>query len=173
MSDTQKSAGGAGRGADRARVTTFVAVDPGLAFEVFTEETDLWWRRGQRYRFGEGRDGNLRFEGGAGGRLVEDFGNGARFEVGRVLVWEPGARLVFEWRGRNFAPGEITEVEVCFEPASGGTRVTLEHRGWDALRPDHPARHGLGGTAFTAMIGLWWGDLATSLRTHAARAHAG
>jgi hypothetical protein len=37
-------------------------------------------------------------------------------------------------------------------------------RGWSAIRPDHPARHGLDDAAFSRMIGLWWGDLMTGLR---------
>ncbi len=157
--------------ADRARVTTFVAVDPEDAFDVFTREIDLWWRRGPRFRFGNARGGELRFEGGAGGRLVEvrADADGGAFEVGRVRAWEPGARVVFEWRGWNFEGGEVTEVEVRFDAAPGGTRVTLEHRGWDALRPDHPARHGLTGAAFVAMIGMWWADHVNALRAHVAR----
>jgi len=161
---------------DRAVVTTFVAVDPDLAFEVFTGEIDRWWRRGPRFRPGGGSSGGaLRFEPTPGGRrLVETAGAGGEqvFEIGRVLVWEPGARLVFEWRGRDFSPDERTEVEIHFEPAAGGTRVTLEHRGWDALRPGHPARRGMSGGALTDMIGLWWADLTTSLRAHIARARA-
>jgi uncharacterized protein YndB with AHSA1/START domain len=153
---------------DRARVTTFVRVDPATAFEVFTAETDLWWKRGPRYRFGGARRGTLRFEAGPDGRLFEAFDEGEVFEVGRVRVWEPGARLVFEWRIRNFQPGERTEVEVLFEAAEGGTRVIVEHRGFSALPKDHPVRHGLTGSAFTAMIGLWWGDLATGLRAYVA-----
>ena len=47
---------------DKVRVTTFVAVDPQTAFDVFTRETDLWWRRGPRYRFGGARPGTLMFE---------------------------------------------------------------------------------------------------------------
>ncbi|MCY1016237.1 SRPBCC domain-containing protein [Pyxidicoccus sp. MSG2] len=160
--------------ADRARVTTFVAVSPLDAFEVFTQETDLWWKKGPRFRFGGARNGVLRFEGRAGGRLFESFDDADEraFEVGRVLVWEPGARLVFEWRARAFVPGEITEVEVRFEEASGGTRVTLEHRGWDALSPTHPVRHGQDGPTFIASTGLWWGELATSFRLHATRTRA-
>ncbi|WP_394828599.1 SRPBCC domain-containing protein [Pendulispora albinea] len=154
--------------ADRARVTTFVAVSPGDAFEVFTQEIDLWWKRGRRFRFGG--QGVLRFEGTLGGRLVESFGGEERgtFEVGRVLVWDPGARLVFEWRGITFAPGEITEVEVRFESMNDGTQVTLEHRGFSTLRPDHPVRHGLPGQAFTDSMGRWWGELAISFRNHVA-----
>jgi hypothetical protein len=35
---------------DQARVTVSVAVPPHEAFEVFTQEIDLWRRRGQKYR---------------------------------------------------------------------------------------------------------------------------
>jgi len=153
--------------ADRVRVTTFVAVPPARAFDLFTRETDRWWRKGPRYRFGGSQAGVLTFEPGVGGRLFEQFDNAEVFEVGKILAWEPGARLVFEWRLRNFGPGQRTEVEVQFEPAEGGTRVTLEHRGWDSLPPDHPARHGLSGSAFQAMIGLWWGEILTSLGARA------
>ena len=59
----------------------------------------------------------MRFEGGEGGRLLEVYTDeaGGAFEVGRVLAWKPGDRLVFEWRGNNFEPGLVTEVEVRFE----------------------------------------------------------
>jgi hypothetical protein len=151
-----------------ARVTTFVEVSPSDAFEVFTEEVDLWWRRGPRFR-GGGPSSELRFERDAEGRrLVEQSGEEI-FEIGRVRVWEPGKRLVLDYRLRNFATGERTELELRFEPAGEGTRVTLEHRGWAALRRDHPARHGLAGEALSSMIGLYWGDLLTALRQHARR----
>jgi uncharacterized protein YndB with AHSA1/START domain len=146
------------------KVTAFVAVSPLDAFEVFTRETDQWWGRGPRYRFGGKRRGVLQFEPGAGGRLFEEFDDRSAWEVGKVLVWEPGARLVFEWRIPNFAPGERTCVEVRFERAEGGTRITLEHRGWKALRPDHPARHGLDDAAYGVMLGRFWGELISSLQ---------
>ncbi len=141
------------------RVTIFVAVDAVTAFEVFTRETDLWWGHGPKYRFGDGERGVLQFEPGLGGRLFEQFADGKVWEVGKVLAWEPGARLVFEWRISNFAPGERTEVEVLFDSAENGTRITLEHRGWKSLRKDHPARHGLDDNAYSAQLGRWWGEL--------------
>jgi uncharacterized protein YndB with AHSA1/START domain len=143
---------------DSGTVTTVVAVDPARAFEVFTKEIGAWWRREPRYRFHPEKNGVMRFEPGTGGCLVEvhDPDTGQGFEVGRVLVWEPGHRLVFEFRGRDSAPGERTEVEVRFAPSGTGTRIVLEHRGWSALRPDHPARRGYSGPAFTDMIGLQW-----------------
>ena len=74
------------------------------------------------------------------------------FEVGKIHVWEPAARLVFDFRVLAFEPGENTVVDVRFESDPGGTRVTVEHRGWDEIRADHPARHALGGGAFDAMM---------------------
>ncbi len=148
------------------KVTTFVHVEPAAAFDVFTLETDLWWGRGPKFRFGGKQRGVLRFEPGPGGRLYEQFEGANEFEVGKVLVWERGARLVFQWRIPNFAPGECTEVEVQFEAGEGGTRVTLEHRGWKALRKDHPARHGLDDNAYSRMLGMWWGELLSRMRSH-------
>lgn len=151
---------------ETARIITYVEVSPRDAFEVFTDEVDLWWRRGPRFRSG-GPDSELCFERDEKGRRLIERGQDGVFEIGRVQVWEPGKRLLLEYRLRNFAPNERTEVEVRFEAAGEGTRVVLEHRGWEALRPDHPARHGLDGEAFSSMIGLHWGDIITGFRQYA------
>lgn len=76
---------------DQATVSISVAVEPAVAFEVFTRETDLWWRRGLRYRIAGRRPGSLCFEPGAGGRLFESFetSSGTQLhEAGRVTVWQ-------------------------------------------------------------------------------------
>jgi uncharacterized protein YndB with AHSA1/START domain len=156
---------------DRARATVAIAVAPAEAFRIFTEEIDLWWRRGRRFRNAPGQAGLIAIEPRVGGRLFESFdidGGEQAVEVGRVSVWDPPHRLVFDWRNSNFAPNEHTEVDVRFERAGSGTRVTVEHRGWSTIRPDHPARHGKPVPEFLRMIGLWWGDLLTALRLHAA-----
>jgi uncharacterized protein YndB with AHSA1/START domain len=152
-----------------ARVSVTVAVAPPLAFEIFTEEIDRWWRRGIKFRQTGERSGFLRIEPGVGGRLFESFdGNGDGgphvFEVGRVRVWEPPRFLSFTWRSANYAVHEHTEVDVEFTPAASGTLVTVTHRGLSDLRADHPARHGLQGADFNRMIGLWWGEQMSSLR---------
>jgi hypothetical protein len=36
--------------------------------------------------------------------------------------------------------------------------VTVTHRGWAAIRTDHPARHGQPSAEFLRRLGLWWGD---------------
>jgi uncharacterized protein YndB with AHSA1/START domain len=148
----------------------FVAVAPAVAFAIFTQEIDQWWKRGPKYRLAGRRPGALHFEPGVGGRLFESIEteSGTQFfETGRVTVWDPPSRLVVIWRNANFAADESTELEVLFEASGRGTLVTVQHRGWASLRRDHPARHGLDGAAFTRMIGLWWSDLMTALREHA------
>jgi uncharacterized protein YndB with AHSA1/START domain len=146
---------------DCVTVSTMVAVDPATAFAVFTNEIETWWRPKVPGLFQRGCNGTLKFD---NGRLLEIYSQGEPFEIGRVLAWEPAKRLVVQWRQEGFVPGERTEVEVRFEAAGGGTRVTIEHRGWDALAADHPARHGFTGDAFTSMIGLRWADALTALR---------
>jgi hypothetical protein len=77
---------------DSARITVTVAVAPPLAFEIFTEEIDRWWRRGIKFRHSGRRGGFLRIEPEVGGRLFEsrEGDDGPHvFEVGRVRIWEP------------------------------------------------------------------------------------
>lgn len=155
---------------DQAVASVLVKVPPAEAFRIFTEEIDDWWRTGLRYRIGKRRS-VVGLEPKLGGRLFESFetaGGEAKIkETGRVTCWEPPTRLVLEWRAINFAPDEKTEVEVVFEPSPSGTLVTVCHRGWSKLRPDHPVRHGEETAAFLRTMGMWWGDLLTSLRLRA------
>lgn len=133
------------------RVSVEVDVDPATAFEVFTAEIDRWYVRGPYSWMAPDRAVGIRFEPGVGGRLIEvhDEATGEGYAFGRVLAWEPGHRLVFADLVSGATPGEPpdppTEVEVRFEPAGAGTRVTLEHRGLDRLPPgvaEQKRRHG-------------------------------
>jgi uncharacterized protein YndB with AHSA1/START domain len=66
-----------------------------------------------------------------GGAWYEIGKEGERCEWGRVLAWEPPARLVLDWQlsaAFTFDPALHTEVEVTFTPEGTGTRVRLEHR---------------------------------------------
>ncbi|HET6614009.1 MAG TPA: SRPBCC domain-containing protein [Kofleriaceae bacterium] len=164
---------------DQARVSVLVEVPPQAAFRTFHEDIDQWWRRGRRYRMAGTRRGIIALEPRVGGRLFESFDTAAGtqvIETGRITAWEPpegpgsssaAGRMAFQWRNANFADGESTEVEVLFEPSLSGTLVTVTHRGWSRIRPDHPARHGLEVAPFIRMMGMWWGDLMTALREHA------
>jgi hypothetical protein len=139
----------------RVTVSTRVAAEPAEAFALFTGEIGAWWAagavNGARFR------GELRFEPGVGGRLLKSIGDQA-FEIGRVRRWEPPAGFVFECREQGDPGGPCTEVEVRFAPAPGGTRVTLEHRGFEALPPDHPARGGLAREALLRLWGRCWSE---------------
>jgi uncharacterized protein YndB with AHSA1/START domain len=155
---------------DRATASVLVKVPPSEAFRIFTEEIDLWWRSGRKYRLGERGRSTIHLEPHLGGRLFESYEGDTGpvlVQSGTVRVWEPAERLVLEWRAVNFAPLEQTEVEVLFEPSPSGTLVTVHHRGWAILRGDHPVRHGADVPAFIRMMGMWWGDLLSSLREHA------
>ena len=113
------------------RVTVYVAAGPEIAFKVFTDEIDQWYRRGP-HTLPRGTT-SVRFEAGVGGRLLADD-----VEMGRVTAWEPGRRLVF-------CDTRDTTVEVTFEDVVGETKVTLEHRGLEKLRPalaEHTAQFG-------------------------------
>lgn len=151
--------------ADGVRVAIDVAAEPAVAFEVFTTELDAWWGRGPRFRFVPPYAGTMRLEPGLGGRLLHVVDEAGRvFEVGRIEAWEPPRRIAFTWRLPNFRPGQLTRVDVRFEPVDSGTRVTVFHDGWDSLPPEHPARHGQTSRAFVLMKGGWWGDLLTALK---------
>ena len=111
-----------------------VAVDPASAFRLFTEEIGQWYRSGQHSWNDPEQAIGIRFEPGVGGRWIEvwDEGTGEGFEIGRVLVWEPGTRFVVSYRNVHLPPG-TSQVEVRFDPVAGGTRVRLEHSGLEAL----------------------------------------
>jgi uncharacterized glyoxalase superfamily protein PhnB len=122
-----------------------VAVDPATAFTVFTDELDLWWVRGPINFSGDaGRVFAMRFEAGAGGRLLQvyDTADGAAVERGRITVWEPGVRLGWQ------SSVDDVETEVRFEPSPGGTRVVVEAR----IPPGGSDR---GGTAWTRVVPRW------------------
>jgi hypothetical protein len=148
-------------------VSILVAVAPQRAFQAFTEETDVWWLQGPRHRFrAPYRDGHLRFEAGAGGRLVEHYPDGSSFTIGHVVEWRPGELVHLTWRLPNFAPDESTEVIVNFTAEDNGTRVSVEHRGWSRLRRDHPALHGRDVRGATFVTGALWSQTLTALRNY-------
>lgn len=128
-----------------AAVIVSVRIDapPLAAFQMFTEQIGEWWRPSPLFQLTPRGDGLLRFEPGPGGRLVADLPSGQVFEVGKIKVWKPGERLTLTWRQATFAPDQSTELDVQFEAVGEQTRITVEHRGWNALPKDHVARHGM------------------------------
>ncbi|HUO13233.1 MAG TPA: SRPBCC family protein [Caulobacteraceae bacterium] len=142
--------------AARVMVALRVKASPERAFEAFTREIGAWWRPNALFAFTPRDPGQLAFEPGSGGRLIETLASGKVFEIGRIRAWDPPKRLVFGWRQATFAPDQDTEVEVRFEPVGEETRVTVEHVGWDAIPQAHPARHGFPLPLFLTREGEWW-----------------
>jgi SAM-dependent methyltransferase len=53
-----------------------------------------------------------------------------------VTQWRPAERVVLVWRAADWDPGDVSQVELRFDRAGDGTRVTYEHRGWGGLIDD-------------------------------------
>lgn len=150
--------------ASRVVVALRVPASPDRAFEAFTAEIGQWWRPNSLFAFTPRAPGVLSFEGRE--RLIETRDGGKVFEIGRVKVWEPGARLVIGWRQATFTADMATEVEVTFEAVGEETRVTVSHVGWDSIPTDHVAKHHFPETVFLARHGEWWRALLGSLKEH-------
>lgn len=101
------------------------------AFHRFTAEIETWWPRSTHSVSGEECSGVV-MEERSGGRVYEVADDGREIEWGVVTAWDPPERVAFTWHpGRD--SGTSQEVEVTFEDAEGGTRVTLVHTGWERL----------------------------------------
>lgn len=96
-------------------------------FAVFTRQIGAWWPLPTHGLFGADA-GGLAFEDGL---LVERAVDGRTCVWGEVVHWDPPHRLVLSWHpGRD--ADQASEVEVRFAASDGGgTRVELEHRGWE------------------------------------------
>lgn len=149
----------------RVLVSTRIAATPERVFLAFTEEIEQWWQPSPLFRLGRGRRGSLRFEPGPGGRLVEAKPDGSEFVVGEVSVWDPPVGLVVSWRQEDFDDDQVTELHVRFDAVDGGTRVTVEHYGWDSIPADHAARHGFELTLFQRRFAEWFQALLAELRS--------
>ena len=150
----------------RVLVALRISAPAERTFAAFTGEIGLWWRPNGLFQFTDRDGGRLAFEPDPPERLVEIGADGERFEIGPVRVWDPPLRLVFGWRQAGFAEDQSTEVSVRFDAVESGTRVTVEHFGWDTIPQEHAARHGFPLGAFQQRAAEWWQDLLRALRTH-------
>lgn len=108
-----------------------VPAPPEKAFRRFTEEVDTWWPRRSHSVFQEGC-AEVRMEGRLEGRLYEISDDGEESTWGRVTAWDPPRTVAFTWHpGRDEETAQ--SVEVTFRPVERGTRVRIEHVGWEKL----------------------------------------
>jgi uncharacterized protein YndB with AHSA1/START domain len=113
------------------RKSVDVAVGVQEAFAAFHERIADWWPLKEYSVFLEDAT-DVVFEPREGGRVYEISSAGEENDWARVTAWEPSSRLVLAW-SPNREPGPETEIEVRFTPDGDGTRVDLEHRGWEIL----------------------------------------
>ena len=100
------------------------------AFRVFTADALSWWPV-ESHSIHQ-TVSEIVFEPQVGGQVYEVSESGERGYWATVLQWDPPNRLVLAWNVRR-AEEEPTEVEVRFLPDDAGTRLELEHRGWERL----------------------------------------
>lgn len=104
------------------------------AFRIFTADASSWWPAESHSLHQTVSE--IVFEPHAGGDVYEVSKAGERGHWATVLEWDPPNRLVLAWEVTPSVTG--TEVEVRFLDQDGGTRVELEHRGWEHVAEYDP-----------------------------------
>jgi uncharacterized protein YndB with AHSA1/START domain len=118
------------------RKSVRVNAAPARAFEIFTAGAARWWLKTHTINPTKSALKEVIMEPRAGGRWYERGEDGSECNWGKVLAWEPPSRLLLGWQINGefkYDPGVLTEVEVRFTPADGGTLVELEHRNLERL----------------------------------------
>jgi len=144
------------------RQSVEVELELGPAFELFTTGIAEWWP--YKTHFSRGPVETLIFEPRLGGELKEVCSDGVIATYGVVLLWDPPHRVVIKWM---VAPerNPATEVDVRFVPVAAGTRVELEHRGFEAYGDER------GPQARDSYAGGWPGVLGRFATQAATRVH--
>ena len=103
----------------------------GHAFDTWTERATSWWPPAHTVSHEPGA--RIVFEPRVGGRIFERTASGREIEWGQIVEWDPPRRLRYLWRIATEAKN-ATDVEIAFsEVGEDGTRVDIEHGGWDRL----------------------------------------
>ena len=149
-------------GIEPIRKSITVAVAPDRAFRVFTERMDAWWPF-QGHSLFEERARRVEFEPRVGGRVEEISADGERGSWGRLLSWDPPASFRMTWHpGRDESTAQ--ELEVRFIAVPEGTRVELEHRGWEKLGERGTGTRGGYDQGWEAVLGAYGKACAEDVR---------
>ncbi len=117
------------------RQSTLVRSDVRHTFDTFVRTIGTWWPV-DPFSAGKDRVRDIVIERRTGGRVYESWDDGTEVDWGELLAWEPPARFVMTWNGTPVP----TEVELSFAALGPAlTRVTVEHRGWEALSDEQLA----------------------------------
>ena len=116
--------------------TVQVKAPPARAFELFTAHMAKWWGKA----IGKNPAVDVVIEPRVGGRWYQRDAEGNETQWGKVLAWQPPARLLLAWQINcewGYDPALLTELELTFAPAEGGgTVVRLEHRNLERFGVD-------------------------------------
>jgi len=131
------------------RHSVTVPLSPEQAFELFVQRMDEWWPSDSHSLMPDVSTVSV-IEPRVGGRWYDRAEDGRECDVGSVLRWDPPRRVLFAWQLTpewKYEPdaSKCTEVDVTFEAEGEGTRVTLEHRGFE--------RHGEAGAEMRRQVG--------------------
>jgi len=149
------------------RRSVLVEASQERAFDVFTAGFSSWWPL-ESHHIGEAACAEAVIEPRAGGRWFERGVDGSECDWGRVLDWEPPARIRLAWMlgpQWRFDPDEehATFVEVTFAPEGDATRVELVHSGFERLAGGDEIRTGVSAEG-------GWGSLLERYAESASRA---
>ncbi|MGH8197408.1 MAG: SRPBCC domain-containing protein [Steroidobacteraceae bacterium] len=112
-------------------VSIGLAVTPARTYAAFTAHFAEWWPAATHAQSRQAGT-RCRLDASAGGAPEEQAPDGTRHVRGAVQALEPGRRIRFSWHpGRE--PESAQWIDVVFEAANSGNRVTLTHGGWEAL----------------------------------------
>jgi uncharacterized protein YndB with AHSA1/START domain len=100
---------------------------PEISFRVFVEAIGEWWPKGPSFNGKLLRD--MIIEKRIGGRFFERYADGTEYEIGRITAFQRPALVGFTWCAPIWE--RSTEVQVRFTAEGSGTRVELEHSGWE------------------------------------------
>jgi hypothetical protein len=114
------------------RQTTLVNASIESTFDIFVERLAEWWPLDPFSFGGSERIARVSLETRAGGRVVEHWHDGTTRSWGTLLEWMPPYGFTMTWE----ITGHPTVVEFRFSDEDKGTRVQVEHRGWDTLTPE-------------------------------------
>jgi uncharacterized protein YndB with AHSA1/START domain len=131
-------------------VTVMASAD--RAFTAFTEEIGRWWPLAEGFAFAGDRAKDMFLEGREGGRVYELSRDGREFPIGTVTAYDPPNRVAFTWGEATDEWDTHTEVEVRFTEEGGGTRVDLEHRGFEGIGPAAEETRGTYATGWAAVL---------------------
>jgi Activator of Hsp90 ATPase homolog 1-like protein len=135
------------------RLSFEVGCTPEHAFATWTQRTSRWWPVSHTVTAEPGL--YVTFEPRVGGRIFERSPSGQEVDWGEITAWDPPRRLAYLWFIRTDR-ADATDVEVTFSATEvGGTRVDIEHSGWERLGARGPGWRDVNRAGWSGVIPVY------------------